>query len=204
MAGFFALSRMSPRNALTLSWLLVWSLVAFIWAFAEAIWFFIIVDVLVSLAIMRFGVVKAMMPAFAAFVGSLIGGVVLYKWAQVNPETVKELLLTVPGITEELLRTTTVDMADEATEALVLGGFTGVPFKLFAAIAFEAGISPLAAFLEPAAIARFARLIVVFAVFGLLRSLLYNKLRRVGLIRLTLFLWVLFYAWFGYVFWNIV
>lgn len=204
MAGFFALSRMSPRNALTLSWLLVWSLVAFIWAFAEAIWFFIIVDVLVSLAIMRFGVVKAMLPAFAAFAGSLLGGIVLYKWAQVNPETVKELLLTVPGITEELLRTTTVDMADEATEALVLGGFTGVPFKLFAAIAFEAGISPLTAFLEPAAIARFARLIVVFAVFGLLRSLLYNKLRRVGLIRLTLFLWVLFYAWFGYVFWNIV
>ena len=56
MIGMSLFRPLSPRSALTWSWLLVWSLVAFIWAFAEAVWFFIMVDVLISLAVMRFGV----------------------------------------------------------------------------------------------------------------------------------------------------
>lgn len=195
---------LSPRSALTWSWLLVWSLVAFIWAFAEAVWFFIMVDVLISLAVMRFGVLRAMVPTLAALIGALLGGIVLYEWAQVNPDTVRTFILTVPGITGELLRSASVDMADEPLGALLFGGFTGVPFKIFAATAYEAGIAPLQAFLQPAAVARLSRFIAVVAVSGVLRFLLYTRLRRVGLMRLTLFIWVVFYAWFGYVFWNIV
>ena len=52
--------------------------------------------------------------------------------------------------------------------------------------------------------ARLSRFVAVVAVSGVLRFLLYTRLRRVGLMRLTLFIWVVFYAWFGYVFWNIV
>lgn len=204
MIGMSLLSPMSPRNALTWSWLLVWSLVGFIWGFAEALWFFIMVDVLISLAVMRFGVVKAMVPAFAALIGTMLGGIVLYKLSQVNPEFVRSFILTVPGITEELLRYASTDMKAEPMGALLFGGFTGVPFKIFSATAFEAGIAPLLAFLEPATVARFSRIVVVLALSGLLRSFLYARLRRVGLMRLTLFIWVIFYAWFGYVFWDIV
>ncbi len=204
MNGMSLIRPLSPRNALTWSWLLVWSLVAFIWAFAEAVWFFIMVDVLISLAVMRFGVLRAMVPTLAALIGALLGGIVLYQWAQVNPETVRAFILTVPGITEELLRTVSVDMADEPLGALFLGGLTGVPFKIFAATAYEAGIAPLQEFLQPASMARLSRFVAVVAVSGVLRFLLYTRLRRVGLMRLTLFIWVVFYAWFGYVFWNIV
>nr|WP_306269264.1 hypothetical protein [Pararhizobium sp. IMCC3301] len=204
MIGMPLIRPLSPRDALTWSWLLVWSLVAFIWAFAEAVWFFIMVDVLISLAVMRFGVLRAMVPTLAALIGALLGGIVLYEWARVNPETVRTFILTVPGISEELLRTVSVDMADEPLSALFFGGFTGVPFKIFAATAYEASIAPLQAFLQPAAIARLSRFIAIVAVSGALRYLLYTRLRRVGLMRLALFIWVVFYAWFGYVFWNIV
>ena len=207
MAGMFFLGRlgpMSPRNALTWSWLLVWSLVAFIWAFAEAIWFFIIVDVLISLAVMRFGVLRAMVPAFAALLGSLLGGIVLYKWAMVNPETVRELMLTVPGVPDELLSNAAGYVVVDPLQAMVVGGFTGIPLKVFAATSGNAGLTPVLEFVEPAAVARFCRFAVVLALSGALRSMLYSKLRRVGLIRLTLFIWVVFYAWFGYVFWNLV
>ncbi|MEH6725468.1 MAG: hypothetical protein V7703_04855 [Hyphomicrobiales bacterium] len=204
MVRLSVLGPMSPRNALTWSWLLVWSLVAFIWGFAEALWFFIMVDVVISLAVMRFGVVKAMIPAFTALIGTMLGGIVLYELSQVNPEFVRSFILTVPGITEDLLRYASTDMADDPMGALLFGGFTGVPFKIFSATAYEAGIAPTLAFLEPATIARFSRILVVLALSGLLRSFLYARLRRVGLMRLTLFIWVLFYAWFGYVFWDIV
>ena len=203
MAKYFFFGRLSARDALTWSWLLIWSLVAFIWSFAESVWFFIIVDVLLSLAVMRFGFLRAMLPALAALAGSLLGGTILYYWGELNPKTVKLLMLTVPGIDTDLFQQTALDMADVPLKSMLVGGFTGIPFKLFASVAYES-VTPLAAFLKIAIIARTARFAAVLGIAVLLRALLYKRLRRVGLIRLTLFLWVIFYAWYGYVFWNIV
>ena len=203
MAKYFFFGRLSARDALTWSWLLIWSLVAFIWSFAESVWFFIIVDVLLSLAVMRFGFLRAMLPALAALAGSLLGGTILYYWGELNPKTVKLLMLTVPGIDADLFKQTAYDMADVPLKSMLVGGFTGIPFKLFASVAYES-VTPLAAFLKIAIIARTARFAAVLGIAVLLRALLYKRLRRVGLIRLTLFLWVIFYAWYGYVFWNIV
>ncbi|PCJ94331.1 MAG: hypothetical protein COA52_05610, partial [Hyphomicrobiales bacterium] len=121
MAKYFFFGRLSARDALTWSWLLIWSLVAFIWSFAESVWFFIIVDVLLSLAVMRFGFLRAMLPALAALAGSLLGGTILYYWGELNPKTVKLLMLTVPGIDTDLFKQTALDMADVPLKSMLVG-----------------------------------------------------------------------------------
>ncbi len=203
MAENSLFGRMSAREALTWSWLLIWALIAFIWSFAESVWFFIIVDVLLSLAVMRFGFARALLPAIAALLGSLMGGAILYYWGAINPQTVKSLMLTVPGVDEALIQHTAENVSDMPLKSMLLGGFTGTPFKLFAAVAYES-VTPIAEFLKIAILARTARFAAVLGLAFFLRALLYKQLRRVGLIRLTLFLWVIFYAWYGYVFWNLV
>lgn len=207
MAALIPIKPMTPRATLTLSWLLVWTLVAFIWSFAEAIWFFIIVDVLLTLAVMRFGFWRALLPALGALIGAMAGAIALYFWAELNPLTVQRLILSAPGVSTEMVARISYDLANEpdfmsVARTMIWGGFTGDPLKVFASTAYGAGLTPLTAFLLPAALARATRFAVILCLAGLIRAVLFKRLRRVGLIRLTLFIWVVFYLWFGYVFWD--
>ena len=127
---------------------------------------------------------------------------------EANPDTVRNLVLSAPGVNTEMIVRVGINLANQPDQmsiikTLIIGGFTGDPLKVFASLAYEAEITPLASFLVPAFIARIARFAAVLAIAATIRAILFKRLRRVGLIRLTLFIWVAFYLWFGYVFWDV-
>lgn len=139
-----------------------------IWALAEGIVFFIVADVPIMALGIRSGVRKALVGAAVAAVFAALGGAVIWLWASTNPKEVIELMLTIPGISAELVTSAHNDWVDGGVVAMTSGSFSGVPYKLYALAAGSqgSGFGALAVFVLASIIARLPRFILVAAVAG--------------------------------------
>ncbi|MCK0097789.1 hypothetical protein MWU38_00195 [Qipengyuania sp. S6317L1] len=139
-----------------------------IWAFAEAVLFFIVADVPIMALGIRSGVRKAMLAALVAAVSAALGGAALWLWASTHPKDVIELMLVLPGIDAALVAQTHDDWALGGMIAMTIGSFSGVPYKLYALAAGStgAGTGALALFALASIIARLPRFVLVALVAG--------------------------------------
>ena len=144
-----------------------------IWAFAEAVLFFIVADVPIMALGIRSGVRKAMLAALVAAVSAALGGAALWLWASTHPKDVIELMLVLPGIDAGLVAQTHDDWARGGMIAMTIGSFSGVPYKLYALAAgsmgagsMGAGTGALALFALASIIARLPRFVLVALVAG--------------------------------------
>lgn len=139
-----------------------------IWAFAEAIVFFIVADVPIMALGIRAGVRKALVGAVVAAVVAAMGGAVLWLWASTNPKDAIELMIAVPGIDIELVGKTHADWEEGGALAMTFGSFSGVPYKLYALAAGSdgGGIGTLALFFLASIFARLPRFVLVAAIAG--------------------------------------
>lgn len=139
-----------------------------IWAFAEAVLFFIVADVPIMALGIRSGVRKAMLAALVAAVSAALGGAALWLWASTHPKDVIELMLVLPGIDAALVAQTHDDWARGGIIAMTIGSFSGVPYKLYALAAgsMGAGTGALALFALASIIARLPRFVLVAVISG--------------------------------------
>lgn len=144
-----------------------------IWAFAEAIAFFIVADVPIMALGIRSGVRKAMLGALVAAVSAALGGAALWLWASTHPKDVIEIMLVLPGIDAALVTQTHDDWAQGGLVAMTMGSFSGVPYKLYALAAgstaagsMGAGTGTLAFFALASIIARLPRFVLVAVISG--------------------------------------
>ncbi len=169
------------------------NLAALLWGFAEATLFFIVPDVLLTaLAIWR-GRRVALIAAIWAVAGALIGGAVMYRWGAADPAGAAAAVAQVPAISASSIAAWHGEMAAQGLGPLLIGGFVGAPYKIFAIGAPAAGIG-VVAFLLASPVARGAR----FALAVLLADQVSRRLpaawpRRNRLALLAAF-WVVFYA----------
>src|SRR5690242_8566641 len=70
---------------------------AFAWGFAEALFFFIVPDVLLTVMAAR-ALRCAMKATVAALAGALLGGALMVVLAHARPDTTRAFLLHIPGI----------------------------------------------------------------------------------------------------------
>ncbi len=169
--------------------------IATLWGFAEATLFFIVPDVWISLVAMRRGWKSAMLAACLACMGALIGGAVMYLWGSRDAESARHVLDMIPSISPGMIWMTGYEMRDLGLGSMILGAFTGVPFKIYAVEAGAIGAG-LSTFLGTAVIARLSR----FVLGALIAAAAANLLRRFYSERTILSLlasfWILFYAWY--------
>ena len=170
-----------------------WSAVALLWGFAEATLFFIVPDVLLSYAVVRRGVRAGLLAGLAAVLGALLGGTVMYLWGLQDPLSAESALARIPAIHADLIETVRTEMAQGWVQALFVGAFGGVPYKIFAV---EAGYAHLnmGAFLAVSIPARYARFVFTIMVTALVRrALVHIRQDRWSMAILTGF-WLCFYA----------
>lgn len=165
------------------------------WAVAEAILFFIVADVPISLVAVRSGWRTGIAAASVAAVAAAAGGAFVYAWAARDPAGADAAMIALPAIDAALVTESQARFAEDGYAAMFLGSLTGTPYKLYAAAAGSQGAT-LAPFLILSALARLPRFL--FAAIGAawLSHALSGRLSMRGRLVLLAGFWLLFYAWY--------
>lgn len=184
--------------------------IAFAWGFAEATVFFVVPDAWTSaVGLRRPGRAQAL--TLTATLGAMAGGAVVHRWsARTDPVRSAALAARIPAISPAMVAKVDDQLRSRGFGALMIGPFTGTPYKLYAR---SAGVQalPLDRLLLWTIPARLARFIpVTAAVSGIavlarrsgLSSSGRGLPRLLGLepraVELVIFLagWTAFYVWF--------
>ena len=138
---------------------------AFAWGFAEATLFFIVADVFLSLLVVWRGFRVAFLAALAAALGAVPGGVLILFWSANDPAGLLGVLERLPTIDAAMIANAGQKLAGDWFSAILTGAFSGVPYKVFAAQVWPAGISTLAFLLAtvPLRLARYLAVVIIVA-----------------------------------------
>ena len=168
---------------------------ALLWGFAEATLFFIVPDVWISFVAMRRGWKTGVLAACLACIGALIGGAIMYAWGSRDAATARHVLDMIPAISPGMIWMTGYEMRDLGLVSMILGAFTGVPFKIYAveAGALKAGLTP---FLLMALAARLTRFVLAALFAAVAAQGLRHFLSERTILLLLAAFWILFYAWY--------
>src|SRR5437763_16173348 len=169
---------------------------AFAWGLAEAIFFFIVPDVLLTLIATR-SLRSAMKATMAALAGALVGGALMVVFAHASPDAARAFLLHIPGINAHLLERVAGQVDERGLLAVLIGPLKGIPYKIYAVEWGRRG-GDMFAFLLISMPARWIR----FALSALLSSGIARLIKpltghRAGIEFLILAaVWVVFYAFY--------
>lgn len=172
---------------------------AFLWGLAEGTLFFVVPDVLLTLAAML-RPRRALAHAGAAVAGALLAGALMFGWASAMPDSARAAVDAVPFVSTDMFATVEQDFEAEGLWALFKGPRLGIPYKVYAVLA--PGRIPLATFLLATAPARFERFFLTWAGFAVLGLLMKKtKLARPrALAAVHAALWASFYTYY----WSVI
>jgi membrane protein YqaA with SNARE-associated domain len=165
---------------------------AFVWGLAEATFFFVVPDVIISLAAML-RPRRALNHLVASLAGALLGGLCMFLWGAHDAKDAVQAVSRVPFITHAMIQHVEVSYQRQGMVALLLGPLSGTPYKIYAVEAPR--FQSLAGFLLvtiPARGERFVLVLLASAGLGVL-------LRRIGRpeARFAIWhaaIWIVFYA----------
>lgn len=167
-----------------------------IWAFAEALIFFVVADVPISFIAVRYGLKASIRAALCAMLMAAVGGTALLIWARADTESARNIILSLPAISNEMFDKVQADFARDGYWSMFIGSFSGVPYKLYAYTASAALPGGHIGFFFASMAARIPRFICVSLLVSLISKLLARWFStRTRLIVLVAF-WVGFYAWY--------
>lgn len=179
---------------------MIWFAAAAGWGFSEAVFFFFVPDLLLSLAVLQRGFRFALKLAAAAALSAVAGGVIMYRSGMVDAQAALAFLDTVPAIQPWLIEQVREHTDNGWIPALFTGSITGEPYKIHAVLAGEAG-RPVAFFLVASFFARFARFALTISLTGVV-AVAMNRLglapsRKKG-VKLTLLalVWIAIYLFY--------
>src|SRR5699024_5849580 len=133
-------------------------------------------DVIVTF-IGLFGYRAALWASVFAFIGALLGGAMMYFFGVYEEEWVTGLVLGVPAISAEVVGRVRLSIADEGLLALILGPRKGIPYKIYAIYAADAGIG-FGAFLLASVPSRFVRFFATGMLAAFLSQTVFPRLGR--------------------------
>jgi len=168
------------------------------WSFAEAILFFIVADLPISVVAVRRGWRAGVKVALAASLAAAAGGAVTYAWASADPEAARAAILALPAIDIGLADAAASRLAAEGNAAMLRGSISGDPYKLYALAAGREGqaLLPFLLLTPLARLPRFLGAALLSAGIGRLLAPRFGLRARLAILGLV---WTLFYAWY---FWT--
>ncbi len=169
------------------------------WGFAEATLFFIMPDLIITLACL--GSVKHGARQLAAvLVGALVGGMLMYMLACSQSAEMARLVDAVPFVRSAMFDSVRGDYEAHGLWAACKGPLTGIPYKVYAVIAPD--FIPFYSFFVGSIPARLERLVVTFAIFAVLGVLARRYLTRWPWVPIGVYLsyWVIVYG----VYWSVI
>ena len=137
--------------------------IALLWGFAEATFFFIVPDVLLSIVALK-SRQKATRICFWAVSGALAGGTIMFTWGALHEASADHFLEQVPAISNHLIQKVDRQVESIGSMATFAGSVTGKPYKVYAAHAGSAGLN-IAIFLLISVPARLLRFLLATWIF---------------------------------------
>ena len=168
----------------------IWIAAVALWSIAEASLFFVVPDVLITFAAMRFGLRQDLLLCVTAALFATIAGYGMWLWGARDLDAARHAMLMVPAIGPDLLSRAQHEIASGWPAHLVTGAMTGVPYKLYAVEAGARGINPLL-FLPMSFVARLSRFVLTAVAAAVGRE----TFMRLGRSEWRFGLWAL--AWIG-------
>jgi membrane protein YqaA with SNARE-associated domain len=150
---------------------LIWYAGAALWGVAEATLFFIVPDVLLTFAVVHFGLRRGLVLAVVASAFAALAGIGMWSWGHSDPASARHAMLLVPAIGPDLLARAAREVAQGWPLHLVTGAMTGVPYKLYAVEAGARGLDPIL-FIPMSFVARLARFALTAVMMALGREFL--------------------------------
>ena len=172
---------------------LIWILGACLWAAAEASFFFIVPDVLLTAAVLRVGLARSLRLCVMAAAIAALTGALMWHWAGQNQAAARAAMLAVPAIGPDLVARVHREFNGAWAIHLVLGAVSGVPYKLYAV---EAGARhiPLWLFVPASFAARLLRFLLTVFLAGAGRALLLRWQRPQWAAPLWAAAWIIVYV----------
>lgn len=168
---------------------------AFIWGVAEATLFFFVPDVLLSYIGLKRGPRGAVFASFYAAIGASVGGVIMYVWSASDPLSASNAVAVVPAISDRMMELAAEDMMINWFDAVLLGPLSSTPFKVYALIAPQVGVS-LPAFALASIAARLPRFLIVSIGVAWIGRLIEPRLGPRAPFLILAAAWLAFYAVF--------
>lgn len=169
-----------------------------LWGFAEATLFFIVPDVWLTRLALTHSLRYALLAALFSAVGALLGGMVMVFWSSINAASAQGIVETLPAISSQMTTTARQQMADDGVMALLLGSFSGVPYKLYAVNVIQSGI-PIWLFVLLTIPVRLVRFVSVVGTAAMLDRWLRFRVGKQWILRLWGIFWLVFYIFFWWV-----
>ncbi len=171
---------------------LIESVGAALWGFAEATVFFVVPDVLLTfLALDRTR--RALSACIYVTAGALVGGALMYVWAAGDPAGAAATVDAVPAVSAGMIERVGHDLERRGLAGLLVGAFTGTPYKVFAVRAPDVGIGAVP-FLVSSIPARLSRFLLVSLVAGWISARIGSRWRPERKAAVLAGLWLVFYA----------
>ena len=168
--------------------------IALLWGFAEATFFFIVPDVLLSIVALK-SRQKATRICFWAVSGALTGGTIMFTWGALHETSADHFLEQVPAISNRLIQEVDRQIESIGSMATFAGSVTGKPYKVYAVHAGSAGLN-IAIFLLISIPARLLRFLLATWIFSILSSSLLKGMHQKHKYILLSCFWLAFYCWF--------
>lgn len=165
------------------------------WGAAEAFLFFIVPDVLIGWLAVSRGLRVGIRAARDAAFGAVLGGILLFAWSARSPGALVMVQAT-PAISQTMVDAARADIEKRGWfRAALSGPRSSTPFKVYAALAPQAGVNPILFALATAPL-RLPRFLLVAAGFAVIGMVLRRKLSPCVLFLCYGGGWGLFYLWF--------
>ena len=165
------------------------------WGVAEATLFFVVPDLVLTWAALG-GRRRGSVQLTLIVAGSLLGGALLYLWAAQDAESPRRLVSQVPFVTSAMFQSTSADLDSHGLTAMLMGPFSGIPYKVYAVQApAHGGLALFLLFSVPARLERLLGSGLLFLALGALQRRYVPTKLRLGLMVWALF-WSLSYAFY--------
>ena len=169
----------------------------FLWGLCEGTFFFVVPDVLTTLAGL-FRLRSGLIIMAASIVGSLLSAVVVYLLvASLGESTTVNFIDSIPFISSPMISDVSGQMAKSVPVALLRAPLQGYPYKIYSVEAAIQGVS-LWPYLLWSVLARLGRLLPTTLYAGLLGIIFRKSVQRHTLISLGIYatIWVAIYAFY--------
>jgi membrane protein YqaA with SNARE-associated domain len=176
---------------------MIWLLGAAAWGAAEASFFFLVPDILLTAAVVQRGLRSALLLSVTAAVFAALTGLAMYLWGAHDIAAAQAIMLEVPAVGPDLLARVRREFDGAWPLHLLIGAVSGVPYKLYAV---EAGSRhmPLWLFVPVSFAARLARFGLTVLLMALGRALLVRLGRAEWAMAAWAIAWTLVYLiYFG-------
>jgi membrane protein YqaA with SNARE-associated domain len=167
-------------------------LVAFVWGWSEATFFFIVPDVLLTLLALR-SLRTALIACLWATVGAIVGGAMTYDYANLHPASSREILTSIPGISDPMIGEVGAQLEEHGASAVFLGPLRGIPYKIYA-VQWAWQRRPLLEFLLVSIPARAIRFLLTTLLASAIAAPLRPRVRERTLVHIHLLAWTAFYT----------